>query len=77
MVLALATWAAIIYFGLEKTELQWYWPVGGGLVICIVINWLFSGPLRFISTIVKYVFYGGLILGFIYLIYYACEGAST
>ncbi len=68
--LAFASWIAIIYFGLNETELAWYWPIGGGLVIAILLNWLFSGPLRFISTIVKYLFYAALIGSIIYFIYY-------
>ena len=76
-ILAFATWIGVCYYGIFKTELAWYWPVGGGLVLAIVINWLFSGPLRFISTIVKYLFYTALIGGIIYFIYYLFTEVSS
>ncbi len=75
--LAFATWLGVSYYGIFKTDLEWYWSVGGGLLLATVINWLFSGPLRFISTIVKYLFYAALIGGIIYLFYYLFTEVSS
>ncbi len=68
--MGLVTWGIIVYYGLTKSELEWYWPVFGGLLIGFLVGWLFKGPLRFILTFVKFLLAAAAIAGVLYLIYY-------
>lgn len=75
--LGLASWGFIVYYGLTRSELEWYWPIIGGAIAGFFIGWLFKGPLRFILTIVKYLLVIGTIGWTIYLIYFLIKGFSA
>lgn len=62
-------WGVIIYFGLDSTETAWYIPVVLGFFIGYLTYKLISGPLRPLATIIKYLFYLGLLALFIYGVY--------
>jgi hypothetical protein len=65
----IAVWGWIIYKGLKNSETKWYIPVIIGFVVGYIVYKLLSGPLRPIGTILKYVFYLGMLAMVIYAVY--------
>jgi len=65
-ILFLVIWGWISYYGLNNTDMEWYWPVGIGFLMGWFVHWLFSGPLRFVGTIVKHIIGFGLLALLIY-----------
>ncbi|MCX2719718.1 hypothetical protein [Lentiprolixibacter aurantiacus] len=74
--LGLASWGIVTYYGVTGTDLEWYWPLIGGVLAGLFVVWLFKGPLRFLLILAKYIlFIGGLAWG-IYLIYLVVKAFS-
>ena len=65
----LGVFGYIIYKGLESSETNWYITIAIGLIAGFVAYKLLKGPLRPLGTLLKYVFYIGLIGLAIYGIY--------
>ena len=57
----IGAWAAIGYYGIQYGKLDWYWPVGFGLLVGFVLYKLFQGPLRFLLTGLKYLLLVGAV----------------
>ena len=68
---ALVVWGIIVYKGLTESDVQWYIPVIVGFVAGFIAYKLLSGPLRPLGTLIKYLFYIGLLAMAIYGIYKA------
>ena len=47
--------AAVWYYGYIQTSLDWYWLLGGGVFAGLLTFKLFSGPLRKVLTLLKYI----------------------
>ena len=65
----LGVFGFIIYKGFESTETNWYITITIGLIAGFIAYKLLKGPLRPLGTLLKYVFYIGLIGLAIYGIY--------
>lgn len=65
----LGVFGFIIYKGWESSETNWYITIAIGLIAGFVSYKLLKGPLRPLGTLLKYVFYIGLIGLAIYGIY--------
>ena len=72
----IGVWGSIAYFGIQHTELDWYWPVGVGGVVGFVLYKLFQGPLRVLLTGVKYVLIMALVGGVGALLYRLLQGSA-
>ncbi|WP_242092211.1 hypothetical protein [Aestuariivivens sediminicola] len=62
-------WGFGMYHAIETTAYEWYVPMIIAFVVGIVAYKLVAGPLRPIATILKYLFYLGLLAFFVYGIY--------
>lgn len=65
----LAVWAYGSYWGINNLDIAWYYSVIGGLIIGYFFYWLLSGPLRMLGSLIKYLFYLGLVILAIYGFY--------
>ena len=75
--LGIITFGVVVYYGLTQSDLEWYWPVLGGLVLGFLVVWLFKGPLRFVLTFVKFLLSAAIIAGILYSIYYLITELSA
>ena len=66
---AIVVWGIFIYYGFDNPDTKWYIPVILGFIAGVVAYKLVSGPLRPLATIIKYIFFLGLILAAIYGLY--------
>ena len=68
-ILAIGAGGYVLYVGLTDTEVEWYWILGIAFGVGALVYALFKGPLRFVSTFAKYIFFAALVGMAIYGIY--------
>ena len=65
----LALWGFIGYFGIAKTGVEWYWPVGVGFAVALTVHKLLIGRyrklLKIITRVVIVLLIGGTVLFFL------------
>jgi len=52
--MCLALMGLILYFGLIEYKLQWYFPVGAGVISAFVVYKILTGPLRILLRLIRW-----------------------
>ena len=66
---AVAAFGIIMYKGYKMPETNWYVTTAIGIFVGYITYKLLNGPLRPLGTLLKYIFYLGLLALFIYGVY--------
>lgn len=74
--LGFAMWGLVAYCGITLWAWEWYWAVIAGGLFGVLMQKLFAGPLRILSTLVKYLLIIALLLGAVFWIAQLLDKAS-